>query len=79
MQIEVPLTLTIEVPDQAAASAYLEFSKDGSLTSIVTPEFLADLFDDDIPNMIIYGSDSVLKICGKTHEDIRHILASRIP
>lgn len=78
MQIEVPLTLTIEVPDQEAASAYLE-TKAGVLISEVNPSFLADLFDDDIPNMIIYGNDSVLKICGKTHEDIRHILASRIP
>ena len=79
MHIEVPLTLTIEVPHQEAASNYLEVDKDGKLTSTVNPEFIADLFDDGIPRMMIYDNADVLKVCGKTPEDIRKLLASRIP
>ena len=79
MQIEVPLTLTIEVPDQVIAELYLEKAADGTLSTNVQAEFLADLFDDDIPNMIIYADSKLLKICNKTHENIRRELAARIP
>lgn len=79
MQITVLLTLTIEVKDTEAAKQYLDISPDGSLSSDINPEFLADIFDDGIQDMIIYGEDKVLKLCGKTPEDIRHILGTRIP
>lgn len=79
MQIEVPLTLTIEVSDATAAELYLEKAADGTLSTNVQTEFLADLFDDEIPNMIIYGTDKVIKICSKTQENVRKELAARIP
>ena len=80
MQIEVPLTLTIEVPDKEAAAEYLETDAAGELTATVNTDYIADLFDDDVPDMIIYGNNShVVKVCGKTPEEIKHILSSRIP
>lgn len=79
MQIEVPLTLTIEVSSKEKASAYLELAEDGALTSKVSLEFLADLFDDGIPDIITYDSDAVLKVCGKTQQEVETARASKIP
>lgn len=74
MQITVPLTLTLIVPDQEAAARYID-----PVTQLVTTDFLADLFDDGIPDSMIYGSDFVESLCGKTHDQIRQELTNRIP
>ena len=79
MQIEVPLTLTIEVSSKDKAAAYLELAEDGTLTSKVSLDFLADLFDDGIPDIITYESDTISKICGKTQLEVETARTSKIP
>ena len=79
MRITVPLTLEIEVPSQEEAAQYLILAPDGTPTTEVSPNFLADLFDDGLQDMFAYEEHSVIKVCGYTKAAVREILARQIP
>lgn len=69
-QLELKLTLKIDVPDAAAASFYIDTqSGEASL------DIIADMFD--IATEFI--SDPVLEINGQTHQQIKQAMQTRVP
>lgn len=75
LRIEVPLTLTIEVPDTETAEKYLD-----TTTRKPSLDYIADLFDDDTITFILYrNEENVVAINGLTQENVRQALSERIP
>lgn len=69
MRITVPLSLEVDVPDQEGVDYYL--NADGTATIAV----IADIFDilGDV------ASDPIVKINGKTQEDVRALMHEALP
>jgi hypothetical protein len=69
-QLELKLTLKIDIPDAAAASYYID-----ATTGEATADVIADIFD----TLGDWCSDPVVSINDKTHEQISTELRTRLP